>query len=621
MGSTFHVGPWLVEPELNSISRDGQRSHLEPKAMEVLLRLASRAGETVSKEQLIQAVWADTFVGDDVLSRAIYELRKAFQDNTHEPHYIQTIPKRGYRLIAPVDGMEPAAPPAGAIQPEPGNRRRRWIALSLVGAILLASAIVLLIALNVGRLRERVLGRADKPRIESLAVLPMKNFSGDPAQEYFADGMTDALIASLSQIKDLKRVATRTSVMQYKDAKKSLPQIAKELGVDGIVEASVMRSGSRVRITVQLIEARQDRHRWAKTYDREMTDVLALQSELVQAIAGEIRAQLTPQEKQRLANARPVNPEAYDLCLRGSYFRYKDDPEGFQKAIEYFQRAVDLDATYAPAYAGLSEAYSTAGLYSVLPYRDVLPKAKVAAKRALELDESLAEAHTALGIMNHYDRDWTSAEREFKRALELAPNNMLTHTWYGKYLTDMGRFDEAIAVRRRAVDLDPLSIQAKDMLGYTLYYAGHYDESIRQYLQLIEMDPRNAYYYMWLSGDYLAIHASAEAIAACRKALELGPEDQAVLTLCGHNLALLGRRQEALALLHRVQALSAKNPVDPCLLALLYVGLGDKERALGLLERAFEEHSPNMTQPAPDFPQLASEPRFQDLLRRMNLPQ
>ena len=275
----------------------------------------------------------------------------------------------------------------------------RWSFAKSVGLGLgiLVSVIVLLIALNVGKVSERVLGRADATRIESLAVLPVKNFSGDPAQEFFADGMTDALIAGLAQIKAVK-VISRTSIMHYKGTSETLPQIARELGVDGIVEASVMRSGSRVRITAQLIEAREDRHLWAGNYEREMTDVLALQAELVQAIIGEIKIKLTPQEKQRLANARPVNPEAYDLCLKGSYFYYKNNPEGCMKAIEFFQRALDLDTTYAPAHAWLSVTYSTAGLYGVLTFKDALPKAKVAAKRALELDESFAETHVALGL-------------------------------------------------------------------------------------------------------------------------------------------------------------------------------------------------------------------------------
>jgi serine/threonine-protein kinase len=510
--------------------------------------------------------------------------------------------------------------PSIVAHPIPRRRFGTGKIISFAAAGSVAVLLTLIIELNPGGIRDKLLGGTAHAPIRSLAVLPLANLSGDPEQEYFADGMTDALITELGKVPTV-RIISHQSVMQYKGSKKTLPQIAQELRVDAVVEGSVLHEGDRVRISAQLIGSAPERHLWAKSYERGMRNILALQGDVSQTIAKEIDVRLAPEEKQRLANVRPINPEAYDLYLKGSYFLYKDNSEGFLKAIEHFQRAVDLDTTYAPAHAGLSVAYSTAGLYGVLPFKDAIPKAKVAAKRALELDETLADAHTALGVMNFYDRDWAGADREFKRALELAPNNMLAHSSYGMYLTNMGRFDEAIAVRRRALDLDPLSIPANDFLGWTLYYAGHYDESIRQYLKLIEIEPRNAYFYAWLSGSYLATHASGETVAACRKALELAPEDQFVLTWCGHHLALLGRRHEAVALLDRVHALSPKMPVDPYMLAGLYAGLGDKEHAIGLLERAFEERSPNMSGLALDFPQLGSDPRFQDLLRRMNFPQ
>lgn len=610
-------GAFEVDLYAGELRKGGLKLKLSGQPFQVLAILLEHPGDVVTREEMQKRLWPDTFVDvDHNLNTAINKIREVLGDSAESPRFVETLPRKGYRFIAAISGIEQTAAEEG----KPPRRLEARIRLAGFAALAIVAVAALLVGINIYDWRDRLLGHKPKPAIRSLAVLPLANLSGDPEQEYFADGMTDALISELGKVPSV-RIISHQSVMQYKGSKKTLSQIAQELRVDAVVEGSVLREGDRVRISAQLIGSAPERHLWAKSYERGMRNILALQGDVSQTIAKEIDVRLAPEEKQRLANVRPINPEAYDLWLKGSYFLYKDNPEGFLKAIEYFQRAVDLDTTYAPAQARLSVAYSTAGLYGVLPFKDAIPKAKVAAKRALELDETCADAHTALGGINLCDRDWAGADREFNRALELAPNNILAHSWYGGYLTSMGRFDEAIAVRRRALDLDPLSIPANDFLGWTLYYAGHYDESIRQYLKLIEIEPRNAFFYAWLSGSYLATHASGETVAACRKALELAPEDQFVLTWCGHHLALLGRRQEAVALLDRVHALSPKKPVDPYFLAYLYAGLGDKERAIGLLERAFEERSPNMPGLALDFPQLGSNPRFQALLRRMNFPE
>ncbi len=504
--------------------------------------------------------------------------------------------------------------------------RRWWPAVAT--AATLVAAVAVLIALNVAGLRDRISmavstrRAAPVPQIQSIAVLPLANLSGDPQQEYFADGMTEELITNLGKISAL-RVISRTSVMRYKKTERPLPQIARELGVEGIVEGSVLRVGDRVRITAQLIQAEQERHLWAESYERDLRDILALQSEVARAIAREVRVRLTPQEQTRLVSARPVNPEVYELWLKGRHLLTAGiTAKEAMKALEYFRQAIELDPTYAPAHAGISLAYSNAALFYALAPHEALPKAKAAAKRALELDESLAEAHVALAqLMENPDWDWSGAEREFKRALELNPNSVDAHWLYSWFLTNMLRFEEAVAECRRAVELDPLAPYVMGQLGWTLYYAGHYDESIGLFHQLLEREPGFAYGHLVLSWNYVAKHAPAEAAAACRKAVELAPDDQWVLTSCGHDLAVVGRRQEALALLERVRTLGGRKPVDPYLVAFLYDGLGEKQLALQSLERAFQDRSPNLACLRLDFSRpLRLEPRFQEMVRRMNFP-
>jgi TolB-like protein/tRNA A-37 threonylcarbamoyl transferase component Bud32 len=510
-------------------------------------------------------------------------------------------------------------------------RVHRWVLSLGIATLALAGVVAaLLLTLNVGGLRDRLMSLVGArhgvpaPKIESLAVLPLENLSHDPEQEYFADGMTDALIAELGQISSL-RVISRTSVMRFKGARPQggLEEIARQLKVDAVIEGSVLRAGDRVRITAQLIGAVPERHLWARNYERDLRDVLSLQSEIAQAIAREVQVKLTPQEQTRLATARPVNPEVYDLWLKGRQLYYAAvTAKDAMKALEYFQQALDLDPAYAPAHAAISSTYSYAALFYQVAPHDALPKAKAAAKRALELDESLAEAHVALAqLMQNPDWDWPGAEREFKRALELNPNSDLGHSQYSWFLTNMQRFEEAIAECRRTVELDPLVPGATAQLGWTLYYAGHYDESIESLRKSLEMQPGLPYSLLTLSWDYVAKHAPAEAAAACRKAVELAPDDQWVLTSCGHDLAVIGRRQEALTLLERVKALGGRKPVDPYLVAMLYDGLGERELALQSLERAFRDRSPNMACLRLDFsPALGSEPRFREMVRRMNFP-
>jgi TolB-like protein/DNA-binding winged helix-turn-helix (wHTH) protein len=412
-----------VQPSQNAIFWFGKTTRLEPKMVEVLVCLAEHAGETVSKEQLIRKVWGDTFVTDDVLTRCISELRRVMEDDAKEPRVIQTIPKRGYRLIMPVHPLvvtQPAeeAAPVRRVGPFGISRGRiaRWgLPLALLAFLGLA------MGLNLAGVRDWLLGRPLASEITSIAVLPLQNLSGDSEQEYLADGMTETLIAQLAKISAL-RVISRTSVMRYKRTNKALPEIARELGADALIEGSVTRSGSRIRITAQLIYAPSDKHLWGESYERDLSDVLVLQSEVARTIAHEINIKLTPQDQTRLATARPVNSEAYELYLKGRYYWNKMSGVAVTRAAEYFSKAIALDGSYAPVYVGLADCYVSQADLGHLPPSEAYGRAKTATLRALEIDNGLAEAHASLAVIRaDYDWDWEGAETEFQRALELDP--------------------------------------------------------------------------------------------------------------------------------------------------------------------------------------------------------
>ena len=444
----FRVGPWLVQPSLNAISENGTSTRLEPKVMEVLVCLSNRAGESITKEELLRTVWPDTFVSDDVLKRSISELRRVFGDDAHESRVIETIPKRGYRLVAavkPVNGHSPAdvghlhTLKTEAAQARPAMPQFR------VGLIALGIVVVicgLLLALNVGGARDRLLGRNALPPIRSLAVLPLQNLSGDSSQDYFADGMTEELITQLSRLSSL-RVISRTSVMRYKNASRPLPDIARELGVEGIIEGSVLRSADRVRITAQLIYAPQDKNIWAQSYERDLHDVLTLQSTVASTIADAIRVQMTPTEQAQLKVSRPVNLAAHEAYLQGQYHLQKAADAQFRKgkgtlnatearrAEEYFRLAIRQDPDYAPPYVGLWEVDGNGPLHPA----DWTPAAKPMLLKALQIDDSLAEAHRGLAMALRCEWDWKGAEKEYLRAIQFEPSNVNAHADYASLLS------------------------------------------------------------------------------------------------------------------------------------------------------------------------------------------
>jgi TolB-like protein/Flp pilus assembly protein TadD/predicted Ser/Thr protein kinase len=499
----------------------------------------------------------------------------------------------------------------------------RRLVLAVAG-IAMALALVLF-ALNVGGWRARIFGRAASApgRIESLAVLPLANLSGDPAQEYFADGMTEALITDLAQIGAL-RVISRTSVMQYKGVKRPLPEIARELNVDGIIEGSVVRAGDQVRITAQLIYAPTDKHLWAKSYDRDLRNVLVLQSDVAQAIAQEIQVKLTPVEESRLASARPVSPAAYEAYLKGRYHWNQRTPEGVKTAIEYFQQSIEKDPNYALAYAGLADCYVVA--VNPSPPKEKMPKAKAAATKALQLDDTLAEAHTSLAaVLSKYDWDWPGAEKEFKRAMELNPRYAEAHEWYAAwYLVPMGRLQEAIAEEKRAQELDPVSVIINFELGIVLYYAREYDQAIEQFRKTLELNPNFRHAQTFLAVAYGQKGMYEQAVAGFQKSLTV-PEGTVwppTRTGLGYAYGVSGRKNEARKVLNELKQLARQEYVSAYDVALIYVGLDEKDLAFTWLEKAYEERSFGLStiKAEPRMDSLHSDPRFQAMLRRVGLP-
>ena len=460
-------------------------------------------------------------------------------------------------------------------------------------------------------------------RIESIVVLPLENLSQDPEQEYFADGMTEALITNLAQIRAL-RVVSRTSAMQYKGVRKPLPEIARALQVDSVVEGTVARFGNRVRITAQLIEAATDRHLWAQSYERDLSDVLALQGEVARAIADEVRVQVSGEEQARLKQERRVDPQAYELYLRGRHHWNRRTNAETRKGIEYFHQAIQRDPLYAAAYAGLARAYDTMGTYNFIAPSEAFSQAATAAARALELDPALPEAHTALGgVLFTHNWDWPHAEAEFRRALALDSNSADAYHWYSDFLSAMGRSEEAIASIQRAHSFEPLSLTINMSVAVCYFYARRYDDAIAQQKRTLELDPTFAPALRNLGGAYEEKGMWNEAIDAYMKAGSFSPGDLTATGLLAHAYAVSGRLDEAKHLVNELTEQSKTRYVSPYTMAAIHVGMGDTEKAFENLEQAFASRDRGMVwiKVAPRLDPLRSDPRFSEILRRMKLPQ
>jgi TolB-like protein/DNA-binding winged helix-turn-helix (wHTH) protein/Tfp pilus assembly protein PilF len=639
-GRRIRAGLFEIDLGCGEVHKSGRKVPLQEQPFRVLAILLERPGEVITREELQARLWpADTFVGfDEGLNTAIRKLRVAFGDSADNPRFIETIPRRGYRFVAPVrDAIaeipqlsENAGVADAAAAPPPARPR------SIQRLVVTCSVVVVLgVLVIVGYLRRRhsSANSAGQKRI-MLAVLPFQNMSNDPAQEYFSDGLTEETITDLGQLSpEQLGVIARTSAMAYKHTNKTVSQIGHELSVDYVLEGSVRREGGEARVSAQLIRVSDQTHLWAQNYERELHDLLLIENELGKAIARQVQINLTPQQEIDLSKMRMVNPEAYDLYLKGRFYWNQRNPAAIKESIGYLQQATAQDPNFALAYVGLADAYNIGNILGVYSAKESLPRAKAAAIKALALDPSLAEAHAALGMVkSHYDFDFPGARTEFLRAIELNPNSAYAHLFYSNcYLAPMGRMPDAIAENRKALELDPLSLPINNFMGMTYMFAGDYESSYRQFQHTIAMDPTfplaHQYFYFLLT----AMGRYEEGIKENEKSEVLSGASSEDATAEGNAMLQAfktggekGFWQNNLE--RTLQTLKQKGSefVPAGDVASAYALAGDKDSAFEWLDKAYAERDGediSLLKVVPAFSSLHHDPRFADLLRRLGLPE
>jgi TolB-like protein/DNA-binding winged helix-turn-helix (wHTH) protein/Tfp pilus assembly protein PilF len=626
VSQTLRFDVFELDTRAGELRKRGVKLRLRGQPLQVLAILVERAGDVVTREELQTQLWpADTFVNfDHSLHNAVARIREVLGDSAETPRYIETLPRRGYRFIGPVEaGQAPRIPAeAGNKTVEaigvatPKTRRMGFVfALSAAGVVALAA----------GQAWQHFQPKKAIPAIRSIAVLPLQNFSADAGQEYFADGMTEELITELSRIHSLK-IISHTSVMEYKSTKKHLPQIARELGVDSIVEGSVIRDGDQVRITVQLLDGPNDRHIWSETYQRELRGILNLQREIAQAITQQIRVQLTPQQQARLSSGRAVNPDAYEAYLKGRSFITTDllTAQALQTAQGYFEKSIQKDPGFALGYAGLADCYVYLALFGAVSPELAYGPAQEALRKALELDDSIGEAHATLAVLHwQHDWDWAAAEREFDNAIALSPNFGCAHLNRSYYLSWRGRRSEALQELAKSRELDPgYSFDAAEAAVY--YQARDYAGLVEAGRRALASNPNEWYGHYFLGVGYEGSGKKAEAVPEYQKAVEMSNGDTDPATALAHAYAVTGKRSEAEKILRDLTRRSRASYVSPYFIATIYAGLGDKDRAFEFLEKSYQQRSSDIVwQMKADLrlDNLRSDPRFEGLFRRVGFPQ
>ena len=644
-------GVFEIDLKAFELRKHGLRLKLAEQPFQILAILLEQPGEVITRDELRERLWpGDTFVDfDHGLNNAVMRLREALGDSPEKPRFIETLPRRGYRFIAPVEEIHSAQKPIPGGDPQANSSAdlhtpdapaslsadhhelvsrsnpRTWLTLpriALLSAAVLVFAILSDLAVHFVRGWES--GKINPAHNMSLVVLPLENLSGDADQDYFADGMTDELTANLAKIRSL-RVISRSTAMAYKGTHKPLSEIARDLKVDAVVEGTVLKAGNRVRITAELVQVSTDHHLWADTYESPLGDVLALQNRVSSAIVDQIRINLSPEDKQRLAKNPSVSPAAYEDYLKGRYYWNKRSSDGFTKAIGYFEDATRRDPQYALAYAGLADCYGIIGatIYGSLPAAEAAPKAKAAATRALEIDPTLAEAETSLATAKfNYDWDWAGAAQGFQHAIQMDPRYATAYQRYSLYSIAMGRFDESLEQIKTARELDPLSISINSSLGWRLYLARQYDRSIEQLRDTLEMDPSYEWAHFILGQAYEQKGEFNLARAELQKAVELSHNSPLMISALAHADALSGNHEEALRLLQQLTAQSRQQYVSPFYVAVVYIALGKTETAMDWMEKAFADHSNGLVflKVEPELDPLRSNPRFIALQHKLNFP-
>jgi TolB-like protein/DNA-binding winged helix-turn-helix (wHTH) protein/Tfp pilus assembly protein PilF len=637
-GSDRRFGPYELKSRVRQLHKHGVKLKLRPQSFRVLEILLERPGDLVTREEFRRQLWpSDTFVDfEHGLNTSVKDLRSALNDSASDPRYIETLPKLGYRFIATAESEDPApvaAPAAGdltaaaevalpqaatEVVASPGYRVSvlGW-AMPLLVLALLGGALAGYFRWTHSHTRSRPAG--GRPM---LAVLPFENLTGDAAQDYFSDGMTEEMIAQLGRVDpDHLGVIARTSVMHYKHSDEQVDQIGRELGAEYVLEGSVRRDKDKVRISAQLIETKDQARIWARQYDRELSGLLVLQSEIAQEAADEILLALGERKRTITpSTASPKSFEAYDLYLKGRYFWNKRTSEAFEQAVECFNQAIEQDPGYAPAYAGLADTYAVMSEYSIAPPREVIPKARAAALKALDLDEKLAEAHASLALIaQNYDWDWQTADKEFRRAIVLDPNYATGHHWYAEHLALLGRFDEAFPEMQRARQLDPLSLIIQADNAVFLYFSRQYDLAIAEFRAIMEVDPNFPRLHV-IEGAYVQQGRFAEALADIENWRRSDSRTYWTWTMEAYIHGRAGRPAEARRALQHVQSFDPR-AIDPFAMVTPYVGLGDKDLAFAWIDKGVASHSPGLTaiKVDPTFDPLRSDPRFKVLLIRTGL--
>jgi len=627
----YKFGPFRLDPAERLLLRNNQTVLLAPKAFDTLLLLVENSGHLLTKDELMKRLWPETFVEEANLAQNISAIRRALDEKNGGAQYIETVPKGGYRFVGKVSVSQPAAPsaePARQSDETPGPQSPSVRSRDLRGRVVLGVAIVLALAVlawGIGHLRVRA-GESLSP-IRSIAILPLLNLSNDPQQEYFVDGMTDELITDLAKIGKL-RVISRTSVMSYKGTHKSLGAIAGELNVDAVVEGTVLRAGNRVRVTAQLLRASPERHLWADSYQGDLTDVFSLQDRVARSIAREIRVTLTPEEQARLTSLQPADPEAYDAYVRGRHYASQLTPDGFEKAILNFGRAIELQPLYAQAYADLAETYCWAAATQSIPVQEGLLKARQAAMKALEMDETLSQAHSSLAWVKYaYEWNFPEAEREFRRSVELNPGASWPLLWYGMYLAQGNRIEESIAEMKKVQQVDPLSPVVNALALVPLLTGRKYDIAIEGGQKVLEMDRSNGLArwllttaYEWKGDFSKAIDLEEETAVLYGESKEAAAQR---FTRLRRAYDRLGPKEYWRMNLEQQLSQWKTNPGDPYNHAVFYARVGKNLEAFTWLGKAYQVRSQELifglrTEPA--FDAMRSDPRYTDLVHRIGFP-